>query len=265
MLDLENNPCLSLIDSAETNFNECTFEDKKRIEELHEAAEMTQKFPESAFEFDLGLSDYDKCLIDHFITTSQDLVRQAFDLKESTNTIEKYLLTVAPDHENDFLANHLAKVITRIATNILDSSAYDKAVIQVLAHHISPYKYYNLFQGEESLEKVEWHSDKKFHEIFDEEPVNSSQLNEMTYIFTLKGNSTLYYKADSYTHRQMIDDSFEDRSSYIIDSKKHKIEIRNIYTFDFGKGSVHLNGKYGTIHATPIADDRLLVIVSPTY
>lgn len=253
---------------------QCTFEDKEVILGIREATINLALTPFSFSYFNLGFSDYDRYILDKLSINELSGLINCDDLLNLEQDVTNFIKSLSLKDENRSIANYIAYLITRVVNNIIDASDYENAWVYIKSD-VNPNGYgkYGPHTYCEINEIPDWHIDKNLFEMTDPYNKMAAFFKQHTYIITLKGNSTLYYKAQESIHTKFL--SYTEDLDVVYSHKDLSFSSPLLKAFDkpysihstsIGKGSIHIAGKsYGTIHASPFHHERLVVVVIPQF
>lgn len=210
--------------------------------------------------FDPFLSEHEHWLLSQINVQRADTMNVYADLpslyKESDNFIKAAGLEPIRSH----LSSELALLVSKIIRNVMALSGYDDCQVAIATYLKDPY-YYPF-----------WHVDKNHNELLGLKGDYSLSQTKKVFIFTLKGETTLYQKADQ-TIRNAFNEMANETSyvfgpshfNYIPGQGLDKLfNVNNAISPSFTLGSVHFSGyEYGTIHSTPDTENRMILIISP--
>lgn len=146
-----------------------------------------------------------------------------------------------------------ARVIARLTSIVVGVSEYNAALVILRA----------LPSG--FTEDIYMHRDMPY-----QDNINKSD-NGYFVIFTLKGDSTLYFSLNEFENKRFDELAIDDGRSFgyhvqsLKKEKTYEFNVSNYVFPNYGFGSVHSVGKYeGAIHAAPQANTtRLVLLVFP--
>jgi hypothetical protein len=209
--------------------------------------------------FDLELSEYDKFTLSLLeINDGLDLFLSYSGKESWTEEVLDFLYSITKKgHEK---VAHISSIVINRVEQIILASSYYNAEIKIIAHNRQEQNYF-----------PSWHIDKTFAE----ESIIEAEQEQLqnVFIFTLKGPSTLFQAASLQIREEFNSFASETSHTYGYDNynniyQEHSLnqlfDINKSKSAEFGQGSVHLAGYInGTIHASPTATERLVIIVTP--
>lgn len=238
------------------SFEWCSLADDEIISAVSQAANSLDKEDYSFAFYELGLSQHEKNLLNQ-IDISVHNYDSIFNIFDMTKRIESFVKSISLNNTNNVIALDAASIISRIVHNIIDSSGFEHASVfmtSVLDTSILDNK------------RFDWHVDKTLEEVIN--PNCTSQAKQLIYLFTLRGEHTLYYQADYKFHEEFIKSTFSTRLSFGCYEDECKmmdaVDPSHLTSAEYGQGSVHAIGKdHGALHMAPIPHKRIIGIVVP--
>ena len=250
-------------------FEVCTYKDREVIHNIRNAIENLSLANYSFTTFSLGLSDLDYCVLDKLSIREYNTTTNYADLSSLIGDTTSFIKLLALDNENDIIANYVSKLTTRIISNIIDASDYSQAWSYIRSdvdpNGFGKYGEYNFLTDNDDA--PDWHIDKSFEEMIYPNAIPTK--DQLTFIFTLKGNSTLFHAANDEIQQTFLNSAIDLDIIYGTDRKfnttaQNLFDISNAYSAKVGEGTVHVAGKaHGTIHTAPNHHERLVAIVVP--
>ena len=240
----------------------CGFQDQMVVSGMREAAVdlLNEKF--SFKYFDLWLSEYEQYLLDRIEVTNFYTLFNPSKLDVLGGELVSFIKSLSSIGRNDIVAPQIATIVTRIVRNVIDASNFEDCSIYLRSDmDIKNYGYaYN-------ISSLDWHIDKTLREIID--PNYIDQRGQLTYIFTLKGRSTIYYQSDLEFHDKFLSAAHNTYLNFGCDMEANCnvadiVDLSDTSFAEFAQASVHIAGRnYGTIHSAPHPHERLVMIIIP--
>jgi hypothetical protein len=215
--------------------------------------------------FDLGLTDYDKQILDSLVIDTPNFYSNYGKLSILESDVTAFVKSLSVKGSNDHASAHVSSLIVKISSHILEAIGYDNALIDVRG----------FIGGSNSGYFPNWHLDKSVEEVIDIHKKLKTPSCANMFIFLLKGDTTLYHPSNHALRAQFNNLAKETAYTYGYDENlryyvKGKgldkiFSINNTYWPKFGEGSVHLTGKEcGAIHSVPMSQERLFIRVFPS-
>jgi hypothetical protein len=216
--------------------------------------------------FDLGLAAYEWEMLQRLEIIEHNTLGLPSDAPSFQLDVIAFIQALSSRGSNDGIAQKVANITANIVHHIMDASAFQTASVLMVAG-VSPATYDPAILEMYCFDIIDWHVDKTLQEISDSFYQDSA--SQLTYLFTLKGSSTLYYRTNEAFQQHFLANMEEGPLSFGCSFNKDcgvdvMLDPKRISTAERGKGSVHLAGKStGTIHAAPLPHERLVIILIP--
>lgn len=213
--------------------------------------------------FDLHLSDYENYILSGIKIKDSNFLVSYSGLNGLEDQVMKFLSSVIDESQQGFISEQVAWLIIKLTSNIIGASAYNDAVVSMIAYNDGEDGYF-----------PSWHVDKTHAEEMNLQVRGSTWLDtQNVFIVTLKGASTLYHPMDDQLRKQFNAIASETAHTYGYGTDLRYIpkegldklfDLNNSSSAKFGQGSVHLAGYlHGAVHTTPTGAERLLLMVTP--